>query len=323
MSCHVGVDVCKERLDCAVHESGLVFFESNNASGIGRLVKRLTQLAPQWVVLEATGGWERAAARLFVAAQLPTSVVNPRQVRDFAKASGRLAKTDTLDARVLAHFAATMVLRPYQAPSAEDQRIAALVTRRHQLITQLTSERNRLGSASEQSEQVREGINSHVEWLRKSIKAVDKILTQTAKSESSLAKKCALVCTVPGIGTTSALALLTSLPELGSLNRKKIALLAGLAPLHNKSGHSDKKRTIWGGRAKARTALYMPALVGMRHNPILKATYQRLVANGTPKKAALIACMHKLLLILNQIIKTGEPWRLPSSVVPPSPPAGP
>ena len=242
------------------------------------------------------------------AAALPVVVVNPRQVRDFARATGRLAKTDALDAQVLAHFA--QAVRPPVRPlrDADTQELLSLTTRRNQGMTMLVGEKNRLGPAIPA---VRPRIQAHIAWLEQELADLDKGLRQTLRQSPVWREKDNLLRSVPGVGEQLSVTLLAHLPELGALDRKRIAALVGVAPINRDSGKMRGKRSIWGGRARVRAVLYMAALVGSRYNPVLRDLYQRLLTAGKPKKVALTACMRKLLTILNAMVKSGQPWRSP------------
>jgi transposase len=233
------------------------------------------------------------------------SVINPRQVRDFAKAIGKLAKTDSLDAAVLAHFAEAVKPQPRALPDAQAQALSAMLTRRRQLVGMLTAERNRLSSSPKP---MRKGIASHISWLKAALAELDKELGQAIKASPVWRENDDLLQSVPGIGKVTAITLLAELPELGKLNRKQIAALVGVAPLNRDSGTLKGERTIWGGRAQVRAALYMASLVAIRWNPLIKAFYTRLIGAGKSKKSALTACMHKLLLILNAMIRNRTHW---------------
>jgi transposase len=261
------------------------------------------------VVLEAPGGLERLAAAELAAAGVPVAVVNPRQVRDFAKAVGQLAKTDALAAQLLARFAEAVRPTPRPLPDAGTQALAALLARRRQVVAMLTAERQRLATAGVP---VRPRIQTHVGWLERELGALDDDLGQTLRASPVWRAKEDLLRSVPGVGPVVARTLLAALPELGALDRKRIAALVGLAPVACDSGTLRGKRLVWGGRGRVRTALYMAALTGTRYNPVLRAFYRRLLRAGKAKKVALTACMHKLLLILNAIVHSATPWRQPS-----------
>jgi transposase len=302
----VGIDVAKPRLDVAVRPSGAQWQVPNDEAGLAELVARLRPLAPQLIVLEASGGWELLGASILAGAGLPVAVVNPRQVRDFAKATGQLAKTDALDAQVLAHFAAVVQPPPRPLPDADQQALAALLTRRRQVLGMLTAERQRLGTARPP---VRGRVRAHIRWLEQELADLDDELGRTIRASPVWREQDALLRSVPGVGPVVALTLLAELPELGRLDRKRIAALVGLAPLNCDSGTRRGRRVVWGGRGRVRCALYMAALVASRHNPVIRAFYQRLLAAGKPKMVALTACMHKLLIILNAILAHRTPWQ--------------
>ena len=302
---YVGIDVAKATLDVAVAPTAERWTLAYTEREMAGLVTRLTALAPALVVLEATGGLEGPLVGALAAAGLPVVVVNPRQVRDFAKATGLLAKTDALDAAVLAHFAATVRPTPRPLPDAATQTLAALVTRRRQLVEMLTAERNRLGSAPRT---LRAEIQAHITWLKRRLARLDTDLGQAIRTSPAWHVQDDLLRSVPGVGPVLAATLLASLPELGTLNRKAIAALVGVAPLNRDSGTLRGRRRVWGGRAAVRAVLYMGTLVAVRHNPVLRAFYQRLRAVGKLPKVALTACMRKLLTILNAMLKHQQPW---------------
>lgn len=302
----VGIDISKARLDMAGRPLGIAFGVDHDEAGIGTLIERLRQHPPALVVLEATGGLEVLVASALAAAELPVVVVNPRQVRDFAKATGRLAKTDALDAQVLAQFADAVrpALRPL--PDASTQALAALLTRRRQIVARLTAETNRLGSASRP---IRPEIQTHIQWLECHVAKLDKELSQTIRSSPVWRAKDRLLHSMPGVGPVLATTLLAGVPEWGPLTRRQAAALVGVAPLNRESGTWRGKRVVWGGRAPVRAVLYMGALVAARHNPVLKAFYQRLRQAGKAPKVALTAGMRKRLTMLNAMLKDGKRWR--------------
>ncbi len=303
----VGIDVSKSSLDVAIRPGQEHATFANDDEGHAALVKRLQELAPTLIVLEATGGWEVRAATALALAGLPVAVVNPRQVRDFARATGRLAKTDRLDADVLAHFAEAVRPTPRALPDEQQRLFADLVARRRQLVEMITAESNRLALASQQ---VRESIQVHLEWLKAELKKIDKDLRDKIRKSPVWRERDALYRSVPCIGPTVSAKLIAHLPELGTLKGKGISALVGVVPLNRDSGTWKGHRSIWGGRAEVRAALYMAALVGVRWNPVLRAFYQRLLAAGKAKKLALVACMHKLLTILNAIARDRKPWTM-------------
>ncbi len=301
----VGIDVSKAQLDVAVRPTGKRWTLPYDQTGIEGLIPQIVDLEPALVLLEATGGLELPLVAALAAAALPVVVVNPRQVRDFAKATGTLAKTDTLDAGVLAHFADAV--RPEVRPlkDAETQVLNSLTARRRQVMTMLVSEKNRLGAAIGA---VSPRIEAHIAWLEQELSDLDKGLRQTLRRSPVWREKDDLLRTVPGVGEQISLTLLANLPELGTLNRRQIAALVGVAPYNRDSGALRGKRAVWGGRSRVRAVLYMGALVASRHNPAIRDFYQRLLAAGKPKKVALVASMRKLLVILNGMLKHGSPW---------------
>lgn len=302
----VGLDVAKASLDVALRPSGEQWSVANEEAGVAALVDRLRPLQPALVVCEATGGFERAAIAMLAAAGLPVVVANPRQVRDFARATGQLAKTDRLDAGTLALFAERIRPTPRPLPDAAAQLLDALLTRRRQLLEMLVAEKNRLGFAPRP---LHRGIQQHIRWLERQLDDVTKALAACIEASPVWRAKDNLLQSVPGIGPIVSAVLLGELPELGTLNHKQIATLAGLAPLARDSGTLRGKRTVWGGRASVRTALFLAALCGRRWNPRLKVFYERLISAGKPKKVALIACARKLLTIVNAMVRDRTPWR--------------
>ena len=302
---YVGIDVSKAQVDVAVRPTGQRWVVCYDETGVEELVVRMVNLSPALVLLEASGGLELPLVAALAAAALPVVVVNPRQVRDFARATGTLAKTDALDASVLAHFADAV--RPSVRPlrDAETQVLNSLVARRHQVMTMLVSEKNRLGTAINA---VRPRIEAHIAWLEQELKDLDGGLQQTLRRSPVWREKDDLLRSVPGVGEQLSLTLLAYVPELGTLDRRQIAALVGVAPFSRDSGTLRGKRTIWGGRARVRAALYMGALVATRYNPVIQVFYRRLLAAGKAKKVALVACMRKLLTILNSMVKSGQHW---------------
>jgi transposase len=307
----VGIDVAKAELVVAVRPRGAQWTVANDEPGRRTLVERLTAERPQVLVLEATGGYELPAVAALVAAGLPVVVVNPRQVRDFARATGQLAKTDRLDAAVLALFA-ERVQPPIRAlPDAATQALEALVARRRQLVEMLVAEQNRLAMARGRGKRARPitaSIEQTIAFLTRQLATTDRALGTMIRTSPVWRERDDVLQSVPGIGPVVAHTLLATLPELGALNRRAIAKLAGVAPLNRDSGAWRGQRTIQGGRAHVRAAVYMAALVASRHNPVLRAFYHRLLAAGKPKKLALVACMRKLLAILNTMLRTQQRW---------------
>jgi transposase len=307
---YVGIDVAKDQLDVAQRPGTEAWSASNDDRGIADLVARLKALRPALVVLEATGGIELPLVGALAAVGLPVVVVNPRQTREFARATGRLAKTDAIDAQVLAQFAEAVrpALRPL--PDAATQQLSGLVARRRQVVEMLTAEKNRLRAAAPA---VRDHIKEHILWLEHSLSDLDSELEQAIHSSDIWRAQDNLLQSAPGVGPVLSTTLLAELPELGSLNRKEIASLVGVAPLNRDSGTLRGKRTVWGGRSQVRAVLYMGTLVAARRNPVIRVFYQRLLAAGKPKKLALTACMRKLLTILNAMMRHQTPWQICST----------
>jgi transposase len=303
----VGIDVAKDRLDVHLRPAGEAFALSRDGAGLEALVERLAALAPALVVLEATGGFEVAVAGALAAAGLPLVVVNPRQIRDFARATGRLAKTDRLDAEAIARFAEAVQPAPRLLPSTAARALGELVARRRQLVEMITSEGQRRRQAREARLQRR--IDAHLSWLQKELSVLETDLDDAVRGTPAWRAAEDLLASVPGIGKTSARTLIAELPELGRLDRRKVAALVGVAPINRDSGTFRGRRMVMGGRARVRTALYMPTLTAIRHNPALQAFYRRLIGRGRPAKVAITACMRKLLVILNAILRDQTPWQ--------------
>jgi transposase len=306
----VGIDVAKAHLDIAVRPTGEQWRAPHDDPGITALVARLVELTPTLVVLEATGGREVGLVAALVAAGVPVAVVNPRQVRRFAQAVGQLAKTDALDAQLLARFADLVRPSPRPLPDPQAQALSALLARRSQVVAMITAERQRFGTAVP-AVQVR--IRAHLHWLEAELADINAQLHDAVQASPAWREREDLLRSVPGIGPTTAFTLLADLPELGTVGRKAIAALVGVAPLACDSGTLRGRRLVWGGRARVRSVLYMATLVATRHNPVIRACYTKLCAAGKPKKVALVACMHKLLLILNAILRQGSPWSVPTA----------
>lgn len=306
---YVGIDVSKGRLDVALRpagDRGRCWFP-NDPAGIDGLVSRLLEEPPALVVLEASGGYERPAAAAPAASGLAVAVVNPRQARDFAKATGRLAKTDVLDAESLARFAEAVKPEPRVLPGEEALLLKEILDRRRQLLSMLVAENNRLSATA--SEPVRRRIRAHARWLEKELSRTDRDLEGAIEASPTWRENEALLRSVPGVGPVLARTLLAELPELGTLTHRRLSALVGVAPFNFDSGTLRGRRMIWGGRSRVRAALYMAALVASRHNPAVRAFYERLVEAGKPKKVALVACMRKLLSILNAVMRDRVPWR--------------
>lgn len=308
--CYVGIDVSKDTLDIAVRPHNETWKTANEESSIDTLVTVLKERQPTLIVLESTGGLELPLVAALSAAQLPVGVVNPRQVRDFAKATGRLAKTDRIDAAILAWFADAV--RPEVRPLKDDQaqELTALIGRRRQLIAMLTAEKNRLRSAPKS---IRTDIQKHIQWLEKRLQQINRDLDRAVKDSPVWREHDQILQSTPGVGSVLSITLLADLPELGRMNRRQIAALVGIAPFNRDSGTLRGKRAICGGRANVRAALYMSTLSATRHNPVIRACYQRLTAAGKPFKVAMTACMRKLLTILNAMIKNKTPWAYDST----------
>jgi transposase len=301
---YVGVDISKDTLDVAVFGSTQKWQFGNNPTGYRQAIGVVKKMAPVLVVFEATGGLELSLWEALSQAKISTASVNPRQIRDFAKAKGRLAKTDTIDAQVIAHFGQSMQPRPQPFPDTQD--LKETMARRSQLVEMISAEKNRLRSARKAV--IRQEIQAHIEWLLSRLDDLDKELRKTIEENPTLQEKDQLLQSTPGVGPVLSATLLTQFPELGSLNRHQVAALAGVAPLNRDSGLMRGKRAVWGGRARIRGVLYMAALVASRCNPVIRAFYQRLCAEGKAKKIALTACMRKLLIILNSLLKNHTQW---------------
>jgi transposase len=301
----VGIDVSKATLDVCVLPTGELFQVGNDTTGISELLTRLRPLSPERVVMEATGGYEREAALTLYLARFQVCVVNPRQVRDFAKASGQLAKTDRIDAGVIAKFGERM-LPPVREMADEALReLEALVTRQRQLQQMITAEKNRMGTAAKA---LRPRIQAHIEWMQQELKSADAEVKASIEKTPGWQEKVVLYSSAPGIGPKTSQQLVAQLPELGLLTGKQITALVGGAPFPRDSGVFRGQRRIRGGRATVRCALYMATLTAVRWNPVIKAQYERLRARGKPFKVAMIACLRKLLVILNTMARTKTPW---------------
>jgi transposase len=302
----IGIDVSKETLDMAVDGAPDVQQYSNDATGIAALTTWVAEKAGTLVVVEASGGWELDLVTALAVAGLPAAVVNPTRVRNFAKALGQYAKTDKIDAQVLAHFAA--VVQPPVRPlkSGEQAQLAAVISRRQQLVDMLTQEKNRRVTTREE---MRDQLERHISWLETELADLNDQLEKLVAHCAEWQAKKDVMMSVKGVGPVTATTLLADLPELGTLNRQQIAALVGLAPLNKDSGRKRGKRHIFGGRKAVRSKLYMAALSASKHNPIIRTFYERLLAKGKLEKVALTACMRKLLVILNAMIRDMEPWQ--------------
>jgi transposase len=301
----VGVDVSKAVLDVAVLPSGELLQFANDASGIEQFGKKLKSLAADLVVMEATGGYETAVATALVAGRLRVAVVNPRQVRDFAKATGRLAKTDRIDAQLIAAFGQAVEPEIVRLPDEDARELEALLVRRRQLVAMRVQEINRLGLMQGA---MRKNIKAHIDWLEKQIDKLDVDLTVGLRKSSAWRAKDELLRSFKGVGPITSGTLLVALPELGQLDRREIAALVGLAPFNCDSGVMRGRRSIYGGRSQVRTLLYMAATTAIRSNPVIRAFYERLKSRGKPHKVAMVACMRKMLTILNAMVRQSTPW---------------
>lgn len=309
---NIGIDVSKEKLDIAVYETATHWTSKYEFTEFPELIKRLRSLTPTRIIIEASGGLEHLLVSYLAAAGLPVIVVNPRQVRDFARAAGQLAKTDRLDALVLARLAATLQPAVRQLKSAETQELEALVNRRAQLVEMLTAERLRLQQAQQQQRKtIVADLKAHISWLQKRLDQAEDDLAQRLRASPLWRETDQRLQTVPGVGPITSLVLIAELPELGHFPNKQLVALCGLAPHARDSGKWHGKRTTRGGRARVRTALYMAALVATKHNPVIKTFYLRLLRAGKEKKLALTACMRKLLVILNAMFRNQTSWQPP------------
>lgn len=311
----VGIDVSKRTLDVYVRPLGLSVQVANSDAGLVELLQTLAAYRAETslIVLEATGGYQALAARTLMAKGWPTVVVNPRQVRDFARATGRMAKTDKIDAEVLAHFADAIRPEVRAMASEANQHLQDLVTRRQQLVEMMSAEKARQRSARVRTG---ESIEQHIDWLKQQIQDLDTEIEQLIAQSDQWQRTREILTSVPGIGAVTTGILLASLPELGQISSKRLASLCGLAPFNRDSGQMKGKRMISGGRATVRTALYMAALVATRHNPVIRDYYQRLLQRGKLKKVALVACMHKLVIILNAMVEHDTLWQAPACSLP-------
>jgi transposase len=301
----VGIDVAQATLEVAIRPTGEAWQVVNDEIAFVDLVDRLQQVKPALIVLEATGGIHVPVVAALAAAKLPVVAINPRQARDFAKATGKLAKTDRIDAHVLAHFAEAVRPEVRPLPDAATQELAFLVARRRQLLEMRVAEQNRSRGAPGR---IRSQIREHIDWLNRQIDELDRDIGQRVRSSPAWRERDDLLRSTPGVGPVLSATLLAELPELGALPNKQLVALVGLAPLNQDSGKKRGKRLIWGGRARVRAALYMATLVATRRNPAIRAFYERLLAMHKPKKLALAACMHKLLRMLNAMVRRRTPW---------------
>lgn len=305
--CFVGIDVSKDRLDVHVQPAGHALTVPRTGEGLEQLLSKLGALAPMLVVLEATGGFELTVAAAIAGAKLPLAVVDPRQIRDFARATGRLAKTDALDARVIALFAERIRPEPRPVADAQAQTLAELVARRRQVVEMIGMESNRRRQA--RAPRVQRTLEATLKTLQAQLTDLDQEIHTTVRGSPVWRAADDLLTSVPGIGDVTARTLIAELPELGRLDRRRIAALVGVAPLNRDSGQMRGHRTIAGGRTSVRNVLFMATLTAIRWNPVIKAHYDQLIARGRPKKVAIVACIRRLLGILNAIIRTASPWQ--------------
>jgi transposase len=304
----VGIDVSKDALDIATWPSAEAWRVPNTEPARRALTEQVARLAPALVVIEASGQFEVPMVQALTAAGLACAVINPRQVRDYARATGKLAKTDALDAQVLARFAATVRPSPRPLPDEATRRLEALVGRRRQLVAMISTERNRLRTSSAE---LREQIDEHLSWLEERVADLDRVVARLIRCNAAWQAKATLLRSAPGVGPTFAATAIACLPELGQLTHRQIAALVGVAPLNHDSGRWRGQRGIWGGRSQVRAVLYMATLVATRCNPAIRGFYQRLLAAGKPKKVALTACMRKLLTQLNALLRQNTAWQSP------------
>jgi transposase len=302
---YIGIDMAKDEMEVKVHEGQSSCTYANDENGIATLMTQMKSLSPTLIVVEATGGYENAVAVELQSNGFPVAVVNPRHIRDFAKSIGILAKTDKIDARVIARYAATVQPAPRMLPEAETQALGALIMRRRQVVAMMTSEKNRLQQAAPA---VKRHIQLHIAWLEQELDDINKELKKMVKDNPEWKEKSDIMQSVPGVGPNLATTLLADFPELGSLNRKQTAALGGVAPFNRDSGTLRGKRMIWGGRDAVRTATYMSVFVAIRFNHLLKTFFDRLIATGKVRKVAMVACMRKLLCILNAMLKNRTTW---------------
>ena len=302
---YVGIDVSKDKLDIFIRPDGRHFVVENNLACLKKLAKGLQNLNPELVALESTGGYEKELVKALVESKLKVSVINPKLIKDFSRSGGARAKTDKLDSAVIAHYAEVHKPREVVLASENEQKLTDLVTRRRQLIDIKIAESNRLKQAKGI---IAEDITKHLEWLDKRVKEIDDELNEQIQQSEELKHNREIMISIPGVGKVLSSTLLLQLPELGKFSGKKISALAGLAPYNRDSGKLRGQMTIYGGRKEVRSALYMPAWVAVKHNPVIKAFYERLIAKGKKPKVAITACMHKLLLIINSLIKQDIKW---------------
>jgi transposase len=303
---YIGVDISQDSLDMVAYPTGQIWQYKNSKGGITKAIAKLRGLELKLIVMEATGGLEKPLSEALFQAGLPAAIVNPRRIRDFGRSMGILAKTDKLDAKVMAYFAAKIEPAPRPIQDEASQKLENLLTRRSQISDMIIAEKHRLTHGSDKI--VRKHIQGHVNWLESELKDLEKELKDSIRQNPNFAEKVKLYKSMPGVGDNLSYNLVANLGELGHLNQREIAALVGVAPLNKDSGKQRGRRMIWGGRATVRKALYMPALSAIRCNPVIRDLYQRLIAKGKLKKVALVACMHKMLTILNSMAKNYTPW---------------
>jgi transposase len=302
----IGVDISQDSLDMVAYPTGQIWQYKNSKGGITKAIAKLRGLELKLIVMEATGGLEKPLCKALFQAGLPAAIVNPRRIRDFGRSMGILAKTDKLDAKVMAYFAAKIEPAPRPIQDEASQKLENLLTRRSQISDMIIAEKHRLKHGSDRI--VKKHIQDHVNWLESELNDLEKALKDSIRQNTNFAEKVKLYESMPGVGDNLSYNLVANLGELGHLNQREIAALVGVAPLNRDSGKQRGRRMIWGGRATVRKALYMPALSAIRCNPVIRDLYQRLIAKGKLKKVALVACMHKMLTILNSMARNYTPW---------------
>lgn len=307
MELFIGIDVAKAEFEIKESASPGTYSERHNQTGIRKIVRRMVALQPTLVVMEATGGLEKALARAMDDAGIPVAIINPRQMRDFARSTGRLAKTDSIDAEVIALYAERIRPEPREMPTADNDMLDSLVTRRQQLTQMLTAERNRLQQAS--GDTIRQSIRAIIRVLQREMETASRSIAELLAASPKMLAKTRLLQSVSGVGPVVAQTLVAAVPELGTVSKRQIAALIGVAPINRDSGTMRGHRTTWGGRSQVRSVLYMATLTAIRSNPQIRAFYARLVTAGKKKMVALVASMRKLLVILNAVLKHGTPWR--------------
>jgi transposase len=305
--CYIGIDVSKAMLDVFILPKKKYIQVENNVKGIKKLIKELSSLSDSLVVMESTGGYEKGVAEALAKEDISVAIINPRQIRDFAKALGKLAKTDHIDAEVLALFAEKIQPNKNVIFDKNQQKLAEYNARRRQLVDMITMEKNRLDKVSKE---MKKSIQLIIKLLEKELERINKLLEKSIQYDDEYARRDQLLQSIKGVGSVVSASVIADLPELGSLTAKQISALVGLAPLNRDSGRMRGKRTIWGGRGSVRRILYMATLVAMRFNTKIKVFYERLCMAGKLKKVAITACMHKLLIIMNAMIKNNQPWRV-------------